>query len=86
MKTLIVSWYDGGYCYDVRFLKVPKILKERDKDNFISCYKKISELYYEELTKDFVKIVFEQYVFIDTIIICEDGGIEVYTRKEGRIE
>lgn len=85
MDTLILSWYDGGYESDIRFFKIPKKLQESEKNKIVSWCETIKNLYDEYLTKDFVKAVFGLFIFINTIIICEDGGIEIYTRKEGLV-
>lgn len=80
METLILSWYDGGFNWSIRFRHMKKINYKSEIDNW---FKEIKDRYENTSSfVDFVNWVFKKFKFIKTIIICEDGYIEVYDRNK----
>lgn len=79
MDTLILSWYDGGFNWSIRFRHMEKINYKSEIDNW---FKEIKYVYENTFTVDFVNWAFRTFKFIRTIIICEDGDIEVYDRNK----
>lgn len=84
METLIISWYDSGYAWSIRFRELNKHIDKQDIHVLNKWFKDIKTKFEEEGTIYFINYVFKKYRFINTIIICEDGDIEVYDRKEWR--
>ena len=79
---IIVSIYDGGYGFSV--MVNDKIHEDHflEEDNS-KLYKTFRRAYHRKSLKLFIKWIKRKYPKQD-IIVCEDGGITVYTTRQRR--
>lgn len=75
-NTLIISYYDSGYCWSVN-------LEGKKSCRYNDLISSIIDKYEQTIGGNkFAEYIFENYPNINNIIICENGSIEVFDRFE----